>query len=153
MPNVTIARESPLQGEVVQLIEELDRYLGDLYPAESNHLLDLQSLAKPDIRFLVARRSGTVVGCGAVRIDTEGGYGEVKRMFVQPTARGGQIGRRLLERIEDEARIAGLSLLRLETGVYQDEAIALYRKQGFADRGPFGPYGPDPLSLFMEKPL
>ncbi|WP_353859131.1 GNAT family N-acetyltransferase [Azospirillum formosense] len=153
MPNVTIARESPLQDEVVRLIEELDRYLGDLYPAESNHLLDLRSLAKPDIRFLVARRSGAVVGCGAMRIDTEGGYGEVKRMFVQPTARGGQIGRRLLERIEDEARAAGLSLLRLETGVYQDEAIALYRKQGFADRGPFGPYGPDPLSLFMEKPL
>ena len=71
MPNVTIACETPLQDEVVRLIEELDRYLGDLYPAESNHLLDLQSLAKPDIRFLVARRSGTVVGCGAVRIDAE----------------------------------------------------------------------------------
>nr|P26945.1 RecName: Full=IAA acetyltransferase [Azospirillum brasilense]CAA40987.1 acetyl transferase [Azospirillum brasilense] len=153
MPNVTIARESPLQDAVVQLIEELDRYLGDLYPAESNHLLDLQTLAKPDIRFLVARRSGTVVGCGAIAIDTEGGYGEVKRMFVQPTARGGQIGRRLLERIEDEARAAGLSALLLETGVYQATRIALYRKQGFADRGPFGPYGPDPLSLFMEKPL
>ena len=74
-------------------------------------------------------------------------------MFVQPTARGGQIGRRLLERIEEEARAAGLSMLRLETGVYQEEAIALYRKQGFTDRGPFGPYGPDPLSLFMEKSL
>jgi len=152
LPNISIAQESPRQDEVVRLIEELDAYLGNLYPAESNHLLDLESLVRPDIRFFVARRSGTVVGCGAVRLDPEG-YGEVKRMFVHPTARGGQIGRRLLERIEDEARTTGLPLLRLETGIHQPEAIALYRKQGFAERGPFGPYDPDPLSLFMEKAL
>ena len=152
MPNISIAQESPRQDEVVRLIEELDSYLGDLYPGESNHLLDLESLVRPDIRFFVARRAGTVVGCGAMRLDPEG-YGEVKRMFVHTTARGSQIGRRLLERIEDEARASGLFLLRLETGIHQPEAIALYRKQGFVERGPFGPYSPDPLSLFMEKAL
>ncbi|MBP2312364.1 GNAT family N-acetyltransferase [Azospirillum soli] len=150
MPNVTIAQESPRQDEVVRLIKELDAYLGDLYPAESNHLLDIDTLAAPDIRFFVARRSGTVVGCGAVRVDAEG-YGEVKRMYVHPTARGGQIGRRLLEHIEDQARAEKLSALRLETGIHQAEALGLYRKLGFRERGPFGPYGSDPLSVFMEK--
>lgn len=150
MPNVTIAQESPRQDEVVRLIEELDAYLGELYPAESNHLLDIDTLAAPDIRFFVARRSGAVVGCGAMRVDAEG-YGEVKRMYVHPTSRGGQIGRRLLERIEDQARTENLSALRLETGVHQAEALNLYRKLGFKERGPFGSYGPDPLSVFMEK--
>jgi putative acetyltransferase len=41
----------------------------------------------------------------------------------------------------------------LETGVLQPDAIALYRGQGFRDRGPFGSYAPDPLSVFMEKAL
>jgi len=150
LPNVTIAQESPRQDEVVRLIEELDAYLGELYPAESNHLLDIDALSTPDIRFFVARRSGAVVGCGAMRVDAEG-YGEVKRMYVHPTSRGGQIGRRLLERIEDQARAENLSVLRLETGIHQDEALNLYRKQGFKECGPFGPYRPDPLSVFMEK--
>jgi putative acetyltransferase len=42
-------------------------------------------------------------------------------------------------------------LLRLETGVRQPEALGLYRKLGYRERGPFGAYKPDPLSVFMEK--
>jgi putative acetyltransferase len=29
----------------------------------------------------------------------------------------------------------------------------LYRSHGYREIGPFGSYGPDPLSLFMEKRL
>ena len=43
--------------------------------------------------------------------------------------------------------------MRLETGTKQPEAIALYRKFGYVERGPFGAYKPDPLSIFMEKRL
>ena len=43
------------------------------------------------------------------------------------------------------------SLLRLETGVLQPEALGLYRKLGYRERGPFGAYAADPLSVFMEK--
>jgi putative acetyltransferase len=39
----------------------------------------------------------------------------------------------------------------LETGVRQPEALALYRRHGYTERGPFGPYQPDPLSTFFEK--
>ena len=41
----------------------------------------------------------------------------------------------------------------LETGYLQTEAIGLYRRLGYAERPPFGDYLPDPLSIFMEKPL
>lgn len=150
MADVAINRESPRQDEVVRLIGELDAHLSSLYPAESNHMLDIDSLDRPDMRFFVARRDGVAIGCGAMRVDAEG-YGEVKRMYVAPAARGGRIGQRLLERIAEQARAEGLTALRLETGVHQADALALYRKLGFVDRGPFGPYGPDPLSVFMEK--
>ena len=149
---IAIARESPRQDDVARLIDELDAYQAALYPAESNHLLALDALSTPDVRFFVARRDGEALGCGALRIDAEG-YGEVKRMFVLPRARGLSLGRRLLERIEDEARGERLSCLRLETGIHQPEALGLYRAVGFVERGPFGEYAPDPLSVFMEKPL
>ena len=45
------------------------------------------------------------------------------------------------------------AVARLEAGPMQPEALALYAKLGYEDRGPFGPYKPDPLSVFMEKAL
>lgn len=149
---ITIAIESPRQEEVIRMIEELDRYQNELYPAESNHLLGINDLDMPSVRFLVARKDNTALGCGALRID-EGGWGEVKRMFVRPEARGLKIGKLILSRIEMEARREGLSCLRLETGPSQPEALGLYRKYGFAERGPFSGYQESPYSVFMEKPL
>jgi putative acetyltransferase len=43
--------------------------------------------------------------------------------------------------------------LRLEMGGLQPEALSLYRSAGFVEIGPFGAYGPDPLSIFMEKEI
>ena len=152
MIDFAIVQESPHQADVARLIAALDAYQAALYPAESNHLLSLDALSTPDVRFFVARRGGEALGCGALRIDAEG-YGEVKRMFVLPRARGLALGRRLLERIEAEARGNRLSCLRLETGIHQPEALGLYRAAGFVERDPFGEYAPDPLSVFMEKSL
>jgi putative acetyltransferase len=39
----------------------------------------------------------------------------------------------------------------LETGPSQPEAISLYARAGYERRGPFGGYGPDPFSVFMQK--
>lgn len=43
--------------------------------------------------------------------------------------------------------------MKLETGILQPAAIALYRSAGFRETGCFGDYRPDPLSMFMEKVL
>jgi putative acetyltransferase len=74
-------------------------------------------------------------------------------MYVAPSARGQGLGRAILARIEAQATAEGLELLRLETGIHQAEAIALYRSSGYVDCDPFGDYRPDPLSRFMEKRL
>lgn len=58
-----------------------------------------------------------------------------------------------MEVLEREAAKLGVTLMQLETGIRQSEAIALYRKFGYVERGPFCVYRPDPLSLFMEKQL
>jgi len=148
---MTIQLESPRAEGVPELIGALDRYLSSLYPPASNHFLDLDQLARPEIRFFVARRAGVPVACGALRVAD--GYGEVKRMYVDPAARGAGLGRALLAAIEARARLEGITTLRLETGIHQAEALALYRSAGYRDCPPFGEYKTDPLSLFLEKRL
>ncbi len=150
MSTLAIRPERPDQPEVMRLIEALDAYANALYPPESNHLLDIASLCAPAVTFLVVRDGAEAVGCGAILSDARG-WGEVKRMYVRPDQRGRGVGKRVLTEIEQIARRAGLPLLRLETGIHNTEALALYRRGGFVECGPFGDYAPDPLSVFMEK--
>ena len=149
---VTIALEPPRQSAVVRLLELSDAYVASLYPAESNHMLDLSSLEEPEVAFFVARHAGEIVGCCAL-VEAGDGTAEIKRMFVDPEARGLRIGQKLLEALEVHAGARGLTAVRLETGVHQPEAIGLYRKFDYREIPPFGSYLPDPLSLFMEKRL
>lgn len=147
-----IAAEPADQPEVQALLAQSDAFMARLYPAESNHLVDVATLMKPNVRFFVARRDGRAIGCGALVLAADGSA-EIKRMFVVPEARGRDIGRRILEQLEDAARAEGATMIRLETGIHQPEAIGLYRAAGFVEIGPFGSYVADPLSLFMEKRL
>ena len=153
--SIRIMRESPDQDEVRAMIRWLDEYMSALYPPESNHFLDVSALLAPNVRFFVARDVIRGVGCGALVVHGTGNaaYGEIKRMYVDPALRGRGLGRLLLEALEAEGRVTGLAFLRLETGPKQPEALGLYRRAGFVERGPFGDYAPDPLSVFMEKRL
>jgi len=72
---------------------------------------------------------------------------------VDPARRGQGVGAALLAEIARRAALAGLAALKLETGIHQPEAIALYERAGFVRGAPFGDYGPDPLSLFMSRSL
>jgi len=147
-----VAIESPDQPEVVELIAELDAYQRSLYPPESTHLLDLASLKKPNVLFVVARDAQhRAVGCGAIVLEPE--YGELKRMYVHPRGRGKGTAKAVLAKLESEAAAAGCKLLKLETGPLQPEALGLYARSGFERRGPFGEYWNDPLSVFMQKRL
>ena len=121
-----------------------------LYPPESNHLLDVAALCDAAVTFLVVRAGDEAIGCGALLRDPRG-WGEIKRMYLRPDRRGRGIGARVLAELEAIARASGLPLLRLETGIHNSEALALYRRAGFTDRAAFGDYAPDPLSVFMEK--
>ena len=149
---LTIARETPDQTEVRDLLEAADRRSAGLYPEDARPGPDVATLLALRVRFLVARRGGQAVGCGGYALDGEGAA-ELKRIFVTAEARGLGIGQALLEALEAEARREGIRLMRLETGVKSAEAIGLYRRFGYRETGPFGAYGPDPLSVFMEKAL
>jgi putative acetyltransferase len=152
MRDIVIQLSDPASPEARGLIDQLDAYLTGMYPSESNHLLPVEALREPNVVFLVARIDGRVAGCGAF-VNQRGEYAEIKRMYVVPEFRGLWIGRRILEELEDRARVAGLNLARLETGISQPEALGLYERAGYQRCGPFGSYPEDALSIFMEKRL
>jgi putative acetyltransferase len=95
-----------------------------------------------------------LLGFGAVaaRGSDEAGiaWGELKRMYVAPAARGRRVGRLILERLIAHAKAGGTAVLRLETGDKQMEALSLYRSIGFIHRGPFADYPDNDSSIFME---
>lgn len=152
MPTVAFQLSDPASADIHVLIEQLDRYQEALYPSESNHLLPIDSLRRPNVHFITVTVDGRLAGCGAF-VNVAGEYAEIKRMFVSPEFRGLKLGRRLLDELERRALAAGLTVARLETGIHQPEALALYEKAGYQRRGPFGEYREDPLSVFMEKQL
>jgi putative acetyltransferase len=150
--DVSVRQERADQPDVVPLIEASDAFATALYPPESNHFVDIAALCDPCVVFLVARRSGHAVGCGALLRDPRG-WGEIKRMFVAEDARGQRIGARILAELEGVAASEGLRLMRLETGIHSAGALATYRRAGYRECPPFGDYRPDPWSVFMEKTL
>lgn len=152
-----IAPASPFDPDALALLTASHALMGSLFPAESNHGLDAAGLAAPGVLFFCAREDedAPALGCGALalRDGPDGPYGEIKAMFTAPDARGLGLAAAILARLEAEARSRALPCLRLETGEALAAAIRLYARAGFRRRGPFGGYGPDPLSVFMEKPL
>ncbi len=148
-----IALEPADQPEVIALIDALDAYQKPLYPPESHHGIDLAALSRPEVLFAVLRdEAGTALGCGALVLDGQGN-GELKRMYLQPQHRGGGRARALLHFLEAAGLERGCRTFRLETGIHQHAALALYTATGYARRGPFADYGPDPLSVFMERTI
>lgn len=94
-----------------------------------------EELTPPRGFFVLATLNGEPVGCGALKCHRA--FGEVKRMWVAPSARGLGIGRRVLQHLEDLARRRRLPLLRLETNRALTEAQALYRTSGYREVSAF----------------
>ena len=104
----------------------LNAELSDLYPEPgANHFtLDPEQVTGGRGAFLVIRRDGEAVGCGAVRVlDDE--TAELKRMYTAPMARGTGLGRKLVAALEAEAQALGVRRLVLETGTRQHAALAV----------------------------
>ncbi|MBK8158236.1 MAG: GNAT family N-acetyltransferase [Rhodospirillaceae bacterium] len=150
--NALDCKESPDQPEVARLLCLADARAAALYPTENRHGASVADLISQGVRFFVARSDAAVIGCGGYAMQGENAS-ELKRMFVETAARGGGVGRALLRTIEEAARAEGVRVMRLETGIQSVEARWLNGSLGYRARGPFGAYGPDPLSVFMDKDL
>jgi putative acetyltransferase len=121
---IIIAAEQPNTAEVRRLLAERDAYFDYLYAKEDRNAGPID-VERDDVAFFSVRVSGQLVGCGALLWRET--YGELKRFYIDEAQRGRGLGRRLLEAVERHARDNGCRMLRLETGILQPAALALYR--------------------------
>jgi DNA-binding MarR family transcriptional regulator len=112
--------------------------------------VDVHEVTPPGGAFIIARLHGRPVGCGSVKLQSNGAA-YLKRMWVSRTARGIGLGRRLLAELEAWAQQAGATRAQLETNRALREAIALYRASGYVEVPAFNaePYA----HHWFEKPL
>ena len=149
--SVTINEERPDSPDAIRLIDELQSHLNpEKYPAESKHGYSVDKLLRESVIFFVMRQDEIPAGCGGIKLFGKE-YGEVKRMFVRPQFRGLGLGRLMLDHLAEYAQERHVNVLRLETGIYQTDAVRLYERYGFERRDPFGEYKDDPLSIYFEK--
>lgn len=93
--------------------------------------------APPAGRLLIAWRNEEALGIVALRT-VEAGICEIKRLWVDPAARGLGLGRALAEAAIQAAAGAGCGRLVLETAPQtMARAVALYRALGFEESAPY----------------
>lgn len=161
MDLVTVGFDHPDARKLNDLVqhEYVERYgdQGDITP------LAPAMFAPPcGLFLLVYDDQGRPVGTGGWRAyenEAEGylvGDAEIKRMFVVQEVRGQGLSRRILARLEEDARQAGRTRMVLETGIMQPEAIALYESSGYAlvpEERKFGLFRGEPSSRCFRKRL
>ena len=152
--NIRISSEPFDSADARRLITSLDAHLASRYSPDERFGPNLkpEHLEAGIGTFVVARTDGRAVGCGALRkLDTT--TAEVKRMYVEPERRGRGVAKEVLDHLEKSARDLGVKRLVLETGIYQTEAIALYRRAGFSPSRCWGEYAESITSVCFEKTI
>ena len=97
-------------------------HLPDKYSSEESKIFLLKKDTKP-------------VGCAAFRKVDES-VCEMKRVYVQPSARGHNLGKLLVDRVLQEAVISGYSKICLDVLPEFKTALNLYRSYGFVEHPP-----------------
>ena len=154
MPDGEIAIDDPRASDVRLLLATHLAFARAPTPPEDAHALDIDGLCEPAVTFFSLRRDGAPVAVGALkRLDAE--HAEVKSMHTVEAARGGGIGRRMIEHLIAVARASGYRRLSLETGSMAEfaPARALYASVGFESCGPFADYRESPNSSYMTLRL
>ena len=157
--------------QVIALLEEHLAGMRAESPPECVFALDLDGLRQPDITFLTAWRlpapasagappadpAGELLAMGALKelvptTATAGGHGELKSMRTSARHLRQGAAQAILTELLRLARERGYARVSLETGSTPafEPAMAMYRRFGFVDCGPFADYREDPFSRFLR---
>lgn len=140
---------------VQELTREVQAEYGRRYGGDGDSSpMDPERFVPPHGRFFLAKLDDEAVGMGGWRWGGPvEGDAEIKRMYVREARRRTGIARIILDELVRTAKEAGVRRLVLETGSAQPEAIAMYRRAGFADIPAFGHYACAPDAVHLGKEL
>jgi len=140
--------------EVNDLLKKHFIELRSVSPAGSTHVLDIDGLKDPSIKFWSLWENNKLIGCGALKF-LEKDHGEFKSIRVVDEFRKKGIGERIIKHLIEEAKKLKISKLSIETGAGEFFAPArkLFNKFGFKKSEPFAHYKVDPNSCYFSLDL
>ena len=146
--------DDPRRDDVAALLDTHLAFSHEVTPPGHVHAVGRDQMAEPEMTVLSARRSGRLVGIGALR-ELDRAHGELKSMHTVPATRGQGVGRAIVERALQMAAERGYRRVSLETGTYEAfaPARALYEQMGFEPCEPFGEHTANPFSICMTIDL
>jgi GNAT superfamily N-acetyltransferase len=148
---ITMKRTDSDDPDFIELVKYLDADLARRDGEEHSFYSQYNKIDK--IRHVVvAHENDQPIGCGAIK-EFAPGIMEVKRMYTNPDCRGKGIATRILSELEKWATELSCEKCILETGKRQEEAVALYQKNGYNLIPNYGQYAGIENSLCFEKKL
>ena len=141
-------------SEVNDLLKKHFIELRSVSPAGSTHVLDIDGLKDPSIKFWSLWENNELIGCGALKF-LEKNHGEFKSIRVADQFRKKGIGERIINHLIEEAKKLKISKLSIETGAgdFFLPARNLFSKFGFKTCPPFAHYKDDPNSCYYTLDL
>jgi DNA-binding MarR family transcriptional regulator len=138
LATVRIAAADPASDVARRCLGQYSEELRQRFPEgfDETDLLDPDALTPPDGVLLCAEEEGLPIGCGAVHM-LRAGVGEIRHMWVHPSARRIGVGRRLVTALEEHARQLGAHTLCLGTHEVLREAISMYQALGYTSTPPY----------------
>jgi GNAT superfamily N-acetyltransferase len=134
MTDPQIRAFTPADQDAVKalVLSGLADHWGELDPTLNPDLNDISGWYGPKGGYTVVLEiDGEIAGTGTI-FERDGQTAELVRMSVSAAHRGQGIGSRLVEALAEEARRRGYGAVECETTDTWADAIALYRKCGFA---------------------
>ena len=121
-------------------------------PKGSTHVLDIEGLKVPSIKFWSLWDNNKLIGCGALKL-LEKGHGEFKSIRLHDDFRNKGNGIKLINHLFDEAKKLNIRRISVETGagVFFKPARKLFDLCKFKPCEPFAHYKEDKNSIYLTK--
>jgi len=154
MARFTILEDDLSGAQTLALLELHLRGMYESSPPEAVFALDLTGLRDSAVTIWGAWQGDRLAAIGALKM-LGAEEAEVKSMRTHPDFLRQGAAAALLDHVIATARERGVRRLSLETGRGPafEPALAMYRRRGFADGGPFSDYQPNDFSQFLHLAL
>ncbi len=148
---ITLVRTDSGNLHFIELVNHLDAELAKRDGDEHSFYAQFNKIDK--IKYvIVAYENDKPIGCGAIKEYSQNAM-EIKRMYTSLARRGKGTASKILTELEKWATELSYKKCILETGKKHQEAIALYKKNGYNIIPNYGQYAGVENSLCFEKEI
>ena len=138
-------------SEVNDLLKKHFVELRSVSPAGSTHVLDIDGLKDPSIKFWSLWENNELIGCGALKF-LDDKHGEFKSIRIADKFRKKGNGTKIIKHLIEKAKKLNIKKISLETGAgnFFKPARELFILCGFKTCEPFAHYKKDVNSVYMS---